>query len=132
MLCPDSGCVPPYWSFHSNDLGRLQRRSAGELCFVALRMLTVWMLLRSSKLRMNKTLQAATFPLHHLRGFFPPAHAPPGHEEMDEDVRLDKDWLRVMLLHFKESISDRDDISLISFCLDDTEESISFPGGKYL
>ena len=51
---------------------------------------------------------------------------------MDEDVRLDKDWLRVMLLHFKESISDRDDISLISFCLDDTEESISFPGGKYL
>ncbi|KAA8581696.1 hypothetical protein FQN60_003277 [Etheostoma spectabile] len=33
-----------------------------------------------------------------------------------------------MLLHSKESISDRDDISLISFCLDDTDKSIYFPG----
>lgn len=47
---------------------------------------------------------------------------------MDEDVRLVEDLLQVMLLHFKEGIIDGDDISLISFCLND----ISFPGGKYL
>lgn len=34
---------------------------------------------------------------------------------MDEDVRSDEDWLRVILLHFKESISHGDGISLISF-----------------
>lgn len=115
MVCFDV-CFP-YWSYSSNDLLWLQCRSTGELCLVALRMLTVWLLPRSLTLPLSKTLQMPSFSLHLVRGFFPPAHTPKVHKEMDEDVILDEDWLRVMLLHFKESISDRDDISLISLWL---------------
>lgn len=115
MVCFDV-CFP-YWSCSSNDLLWLQCRSTGELCLVALRLLTVWLLPRSLTLPLSKTLQMPSFSLHLVRGFFPPAHALKVHKEMDEDVILDEDWLRVMLLHFKESISDRDDISLISLCL---------------
>lgn len=73
---------------------------AGGWRFVALRLLTVWRHLHSLTLQI--TLQMRSVPSHHQRGFFPPAHAPPGYEEMDEDVRWDEDWLQVTLFHFKE------------------------------
>lgn len=43
------------------------------------------------------------------------AHVSPGHAKMDEDVRLDEDWLQATLLDFKERIGGIGDISLISF-----------------
>lgn len=88
---PDLCCVLTldlcftYWSCSSNDLLWLQCSRTGEWCFVALRMLTVWML---------DTAEVKLCRLHlflHLRGIFP---LPPTLHQGTRRWMKMLDWMR--------------------------------------
>lgn len=96
--CPDLCCVSTldlclcHWSCLSNDLLWLQCRSAGAWCFVALRMLTVWMLPHSLTWQIVK-LYRLSLCFHVIWGF----SAPPIHCYSAEETRRRMnvlDWMR--------------------------------------